>query len=195
MLAGGEAAAPSSAEASLQHQRRKTARQCGGVWRGSKQERNEGKQRGAADSRSALGRRGVAGTAGGGAAGLSQWWSPPGCLWVTRFEMSFGASLGSDLACHCSFSFTQRVSEREPRLLRAQGAAAQRDRPPTDGGPPIRVPWPACPAQGVFWAHSSSCRGRQLSGTPARARPGSGRPPWGLPAPGTGVARKVGGGG
>lgn len=50
MLAGGEAAAPSSAEASLQHQRRKTARQCGGVWRGSKKERNEEKQRGTANS-------------------------------------------------------------------------------------------------------------------------------------------------
>lgn len=111
-----------------------------------------------APSRSALGRRGVAGIAGG--PGLSRWWSPPGCLWVTRFEMSFGASLGSDLACHCSFSFTQRVSEREPRLLRAQGAAAQRDRPPTDGGPPIRVPWPGLHQEGLrLLARLGGCSG------------------------------------
>lgn len=95
----------------------------------------------------------------GGARPL-RWWSPPGCLWVTRFEMSFGASLGSDLACHCSFSFTQRVSEREPRLLRAQGAAAQRDRPPTDGGPPIRVPWPGLHQEGLrLLARLRGCSG------------------------------------
>lgn len=163
MLAGGEAAAPSSAEASLQHQRRKTARQCGGVWRGSKKERNEEKQRGTANS-GFLPPPGLPWGEGAwltwGGAGLSRWWSPPGCLWVTRFEMSFGASLGSDLACHCSFSFTQRVSEREPRLLRAQGAAAQRDRPPTDGGPPIRVPWPGLHQEGLrLLARLRGCSG------------------------------------